>query len=586
MKKILNNQILRFVVALVMGIGIGVWLFGSGGQVDVQMEQVTNDTIWTCSMHPQIRQNEPGQCPICGMDLIPLQSADSGQEKKGPFVYTMSPSAKALANIQTSTVRAESLTSDVTLTGRIAVNEQQLGTITAHYAGRIEALFVDYTGQRVQKGQKLATIYSPELITAQKELLETAKNKASNPTLYNAAREKLRLWKITEAQMNRLEATGEIVTQFDVYADLSGVVLNRKVTRGDHVGRGSALFEIADLRTVWVLLDAYETDLAWIEIGSDVHFTVSSLPGQKFSSTVTFIDPVIHPKTRTASVRAEASNPHMNLKPDMFVDAQVRSTGHSGDNVLVIPKSSVLWTGTRSVVYVDLSDAQNAAFEMREVVLGPRAGEKYVVLTGLEEGEDIVTNGVFAVDAAAQLSGNYSMMSRPANKQVEVPDAFRNVLGDVAEHYFGLKNALVNGETDHVAEFASKVYRALGDLDAITLSDKSEQVLGAYLRSVLKTSEHLSHSQDLAVQREHFESLSKSFVALVDAVPLTEQVVHVAFCPMASNNEGAVWASEFEEIANPYFGASMLQCGEVQRTIPKHADTGKASHYQMTGHKH
>lgn len=582
----LNNQVLRLVVALMMGVGIGVWLFGSGGQEHVHEEQVANETIWTCSMHPQIRQKEPGQCPICGMDLIPLQSADSGQENKGPFVYTMSPSAKALANIQTSTVQAENLTSDVTLTGRIAVNEQQLGTITAHYAGRIEALFVDYTGQRVQKGQKLATIYSPELITAQKELLETAKNKASNPTLYNAAREKLRLWKITADQMNRIESTGEIVTQFDVYTDLSGVVLNRKVTRGDHVGRGSALFEIADLSTVWVLLDAYETDLAWIELGSDVNFTVSSLPRQTFSSKVTFIDPVIHPKTRTASVRAEATNPQMKLKPDMFVDAQVRSTGHSDEKVLVIPKSSVLWTGTRSVVYVDLSDAQNAAFEMREVVLGPRAGEKYVVLSGLEAGEDIVTNGVFAVDAAAQLSGNYSMMSRPENKLVAVPEPFRDLLGDVASDYFGLKNALVNGQPNLVADFASKLHTTLQSFDSVPLSETSSKALGGNLGALLKTAEHLSHSHDLAVQRKNFEPLSKSFLALVDAVRLKDQLVHVAFCPMASDNEGAVWASEFEEIANPYFGESMLQCGEVQRTIPKHADTGNVSHNQMTGHKH
>ncbi|MBT4139268.1 MAG: efflux RND transporter periplasmic adaptor subunit, partial [Candidatus Latescibacteria bacterium] len=326
MKKIFDNQMVRQGSVLVLGLILGGWLWGGGTTEHVHGDTETHAGVWTCSMHPQIRKNDPGPCPICGMELIPIRHSDTSGVSKNPFVYKMSAQAVALANIQTSKVMLQNPKTSVALTGKIAVDEQRLRVITAHYAGRIEQLYVDFTGQWVQKGNKLASVYSPDLITAQQELLETSNTRDSNPTLYEAAREKLRLWKITDAQMNHLEKTGEIIAAFDVYADVSGVVLNRKVTKGDHLGRGSALFEIADLREVWILLDAYESDLPWIQVGSQVHFTVASLPGQTFASQVTFIDPVINAKTRTASVRAEVKNTNLALKLDMFVNAQILSS--------------------------------------------------------------------------------------------------------------------------------------------------------------------------------------------------------------------------------------------------------------------
>lgn len=422
MTKIFENQVIRLVGALVVGVFLGVWLWGSEAPVH-DHEGVANEaTIWICSMHPQIRQNEPGQCPICGMDLIPVKEKVTSNETHNPFVYRMSADAVALANIQTSPVTYQNPQMQVSLTGKIAVNEKRLGVITAHYAGRIENLFVNYTGQEVKKGDKLATVYSPELITAQKELLEAAKNKTTNAVLYEAVREKLRLWKITETQINLIEETGKIVTAFDIYADVSGVVLNRNVTKGGHVSRGSALFQIADLREVWVLLDAYEEDLPWIKIGSQVNFTVASLPGKVFSSRVAFIDPVINPQTRTASIRAVADNADLALKLDLFVNAQVKSS--VSKPALLIPKSAVLWTGKRSVVYVDVSSEDAVAFEMREVVLGPIADDLYVVDAGVMAGEKVVAQGGFAIDAAAQLSGNYSMMNRPVSDDEMSPKHF------------------------------------------------------------------------------------------------------------------------------------------------------------------
>jgi membrane fusion protein, copper/silver efflux system len=376
-------------------------------------------------MHPQIRQNEPGKCPLCGMDLIPL-AGQSNQGEQNLFIHTMSAEAIALANVQTSKVSYTTPEYEVYLTGKIVPNEKKLAVITANYSGRIEKLFVDFTGQTLSKGEKMASIYSPELVTAQKELIEAAKNKQINPSLYNAVREKLSLWKINEKQIDAIETRGEIITEFDVYAQISGIVMSRNISTGDYVNRGSVLFEIADLSSVWVMLDAYEQDLSVVRTGGKVDFTVASLPGREFTSTVTFIDPLINPQTRTASVRMEVNNPGMQLKPEMFVKGKIKSkfsaqTGLKGKSLL-ISKTSVLWTGTRSVVYVKVPGSEFPSFEMREIILGPRAGDFYVVENGLQEGEEIVINGVFAIDAAAQLSGNYSMMNRPVSKRISVPE--------------------------------------------------------------------------------------------------------------------------------------------------------------------
>lgn len=568
---------------LVVGLILGLWLWGGESNEQSDSAGVASQEIWTCSMHPQIRQNEPGQCPICGMDLIPLTQGKGNRESHDPMVYTMSPEAAALANVQTTPAVFEEPETEVFLTGKIAVDEQNLGTITAHYGGRIENLFVDYTGQRVRKGDKLATIYSPDLITAQKELLETAKSKASNSVLYQAAREKLRLWKITETQMAHLEETGEIVTEFDVYADLSGIVLRRNVTKGDHVARGSALFEIADLSTVWVLLDAYESDLSWIRLGSSVRFTVASLPGQEFVSKVTFIDPVINPQTRTASVRAEAQNPKLSLKPDMFVDARIISTLTEKDAALLIPKTAVLWTGTRSVVYVDVSKPDGPAFEMREVVLGPRTGDQYVVAKGLEAKEAVVTHGVFAVDAAAQLSGNFSMMNRPHGDKIALSDTFRNQLVKIGDLYFALKNALVQDNATSAQGLAKDIEKLLSKIDMKSLSEAEHAVWMVQAKAIQSAVSAIASVETIEGQRENFAELSDAFIELAGKFQFLENKVFVDFCPMVFGNQGALWLSESEEILNPYFGASMLRCGEVRQVL---SPVQNQKNMSMPGHAH
>lgn len=436
MKTILSNRFLQLSIVLIVGLFLG-WLVFKPATISKQehAHEQGEETTYTCSMHPQIRQNEPGKCPICGMDLIPL-TQKSAQGESSPFVYTMSPEAIALANVQTQPIKTVSPEHEIYLTGKIAVNEQRLAVLTANYSGRIEELFVDFTGQAVKRGQKLASIYSPELVTAQKELLEAAKHKDINPALYNAVREKLRLWKITESQIEAIENSGAVVTEIDVISDQSGIVITREIAKGDYVNKGTVLFEIADLGNVWILLDAYESDLPFMRIGQKINFTVASIPGKNFTSSISFVDPFINQQTRTAAIRAEINNPQQMLKPEMFVRANIKANLSVKDKSLVIPKTSVLWTGKRSVVYVKVPEAEFPSFEMREITLGSSLGDYYLVESGLNEGEEIVTNGVFAIDAAAQLSGNYSMMNREVDTSV------------VKSQVKIIKNAIKNNNTN------------------------------------------------------------------------------------------------------------------------------------------
>ena len=393
--------------------------------------------IWTCSMHPQIRKDEPGDCPICGMDLIPLLKSDAVMDDQA---IEMSESAMKLAEVQTSVVTRGNVSKEVRLFGKIQADERLLRTQTAHIPGRIEQLLVNVTGENVRKGQLIAKVYSPELLTAQKELLEALEMADKYPAMLDAAREKLRLWKLSDQQITDIEKSGKVSTVFDVYATTSGIVANRKVNTGDYVSTGDVLFEMADLSRVWALFDAYESDLSWISLGQNLEFTAQAIPGKTFSGKVTFIDPVVDASSRITKVRVEVPNPGLKFKPEMFVNGIIQSKQAGSGDQLIIPQSAVLWTGTRSIVYVKLPGADHPTFKMREITLGSSMKDTYVVMDGLAEGDEIVTNGTFSVDAAAQLAGKTSMMN-PA----ESVDATQQV---TLSHLLSKKMIKVSGECD------------------------------------------------------------------------------------------------------------------------------------------
>jgi len=249
------------------------------------------------------------------------------------------------------------------------------------------------------------------LVSAQQELIEASKTKETQPAIYDAAREKLRLWKITDAQIATIENSGVAQSMVDIVSNTDGTVISRLVNTGNYISQGTLLYEIADLSGLWVLFDAYESDLRFLKRGERLTFTVEAYPGEKFTGTIAFIDPVIDPVTRVAKVRVETRNNSGRLKPEMFVTGIFSTTLPEFSNNLTVPKSAVLWTGKRSIVYVKQTGIDEPVFRMREIELGPALGDGFVVVSGLAEGEEIVTNGTFSVDAAAQLAGKPSMMN-------------------------------------------------------------------------------------------------------------------------------------------------------------------------------
>lgn len=396
-------------IALIAGLLLGRAFFGggsSGSSAAAHEHHGETGQIWTCSMHPQIRMNEPGSCPICGMDLIPLASME---EDMDPMSVHMTASAMKLASVQTMVVGTGGGAGSLRLTGKVVPDERRVYAQASHVAGRVEELLVNFTGETVQKGQVLARVFSPELVTAQEELLEAHRVREAQPYLYAAARGKLRNWKLSDAQIDAIIRAGTANGVVAILADVSGVVVEKKTDLGDYVKRGDVLYEVADLSRLWALFDLYESDLGRIRKGDTVRFTVRSLPGKTFKGRIDFIDPMVDPATRVARARMELADPQGALKPGMFAIGTVQAKPRHGDaGALAVPRTAVLWTGPRSVVYVRVGEGQ---FRLREVVLGTVMGDDVVITSGLKAGEEIVVHGTFMVDAAAQLSGAPSMMS-------------------------------------------------------------------------------------------------------------------------------------------------------------------------------
>lgn len=602
--KTTNKNILKIIGILTLGILLGWLLFGGGEKQAEDHNHATEkvEQIYTCSMHPQIRKNEPGLCPICGMELIPL-ATENGEGD--PTSFQMSENAMKLANISTLVIGKSDVSKEIRLNGKVQVDERNAYSQSTHIPGRIEQIFINFTGETVRRGQKLATVYSPELVTAQEELLQAASIKESQPELFAAAQEKLRNWKISQAQIDQILVHKKPIQQFSIFADVKGVVTKKMVDLGDYVERGMPVYEISDLSKVWILFDLYESELAWVKEGSEVEYTIKSLPGETFKGKISFIDPFINSKTRVASARVEVNNANGRLKPEMFASGIVKNKLAKTDaEEIVIPKSAVLWTGKRSVVYIK----QGSGFKMREINLGSSLGNAYLVNEGLEIGDEIVINGTFVLDAAVQLAGKPSMMNpdggkvvtghegmdmggdkkemsdeemknMDAPKTVNKPDHskmekritvskdFQNQLKKVFEQYIHLKDALTNDDNKATQQSASALLNEMAKINMKLLTNQEAHnhwmLIG---KEITASATSISKTPDIAVQRNHFKHLSAHLIKAVKLFGVGQEV-YEQFCPMANDNKGAYWLSLSKEIKNPYFGKAMSTCGETKSTI-------------------
>lgn len=576
------KSIIIAVILLAMGIFLGWAFFGSSQtQPTVAHEHVAGadtETIWTCSMHPQIKQHEPGDCPICGMDLVPLEAE---QGEIDPLAISMSPTAMQLANVSTAIVGTTLPIKTVYLNGKVHEDERLVSSQSSHIEGRIESLRVNYTGEYVNAGQPIASIYSPQLVTAQEELFQAYRIRETQPQLYNAARGKLKNWKLSDKQIDQIIQSGSATGEFPVMADISGYVIQKMVNPGDYIQRGQAIFKIANLSQVWVLFDVYESDMLWINKGDEVTFSVASLPGETFKGKVSFIDPVINPQTRVASARVEVNNKDLKLKPAMFVSGVVKAQLPIETATVVIPKSAVMWTGKRSVVYIKSTNDQGVSFTMREVILGPALGESYIIESGLSEGEEIAVHGTFSIDAAAQLAGKPSMMNPEGNlpkseqnglglepiKTIHLSHEAKAALKSLLDDYLTLKNALANDDFEGAKKANQMLGEGLSKIDGSLFKEESHHVWMQYNKEIEQIIKMASHAEDIAGIRESFLPLSNAMIVLVETFHPNEETIYIQHCPMANSDKGAHWLSQSPEVLNPYYGAAMLTCGAVTKEI-------------------
>ena len=483
----------------------------------------------------------------------------------------------------------------------------------------------------------MVELYSPELISAQQELLQSLAAYNNLPkdagkilresTLenYNAAREKLRLLGLSKQQVGNVEKQSEPQTNITITAPISGIVTSIKARKGQYVKTGTELFTIADLSKLWLMLDAYESDIPWIRLGQHVNFTTQALPGKTFSGTVAFISPSVDPQNHTLSLRVNVNNPSGILRPGMLVtatiDAQFDAAGkiispelngkwicpmHPGevedsadkcdicgmalvkpesigietamdkqDPPLVIPYSAVLQTGKRAVVYVEKPDANRPTYELCEVTLGPQVDSWYVVNEGLADGELVVTNGAFKIDSERQLRGLPSMMSKDISKHEKTHKKHEKISDDMTK----TDNAISADFKKQLGKCLQDYFvlsEKLADTDdpaakraAKNLEKSVNDLPDNELKELLKISaQQAADADNIKTRREAFSQLSQIFITILKQVgsPSADKV-YVIHCPMAFDDQGADWLQPTEKVLNPYFGSIMLRCGGVTNTI-------------------
>jgi RND family efflux transporter MFP subunit len=454
-----------FIVGLVVAGGASVAINALRGARRAGATPAAQAALYHCPMHPSFVSDKPGTCPICGMglvrseasprppgerrivyyrspmdpnlrsdkpakdsmgmDFVPVYS-DETQAKGGAVAgrtsLTLSPEKRQALGIRSEEIHHGRLTRAIRTVGRVAVDERRLHHIHTKYDGYVEHLYVDFTGKYVERGDHLLSIYSPELVATQQEYLlasNAQKQMAASgiPSvaqgsldLLEAARQRLLLWDMRDEDIEALERAGKVSRTIDLHSDVAGYVTQKMAFHGMRVTPADTLFDIADLSQVWVLADVYESDLPLVRVGMQGELTVPYLPGKKWRGAVTYIDPTVEEKTRTVKLRIELRNEGQQLKPDMFADVHLSADLGAG---LSVPQSAVIDSGDRKLVFIDRGEG---SFEPREVQLGVQVGGGFQVLSGLADGERVVTSANFLLDSESSLRSSLSDMTTPAPK--------------------------------------------------------------------------------------------------------------------------------------------------------------------------
>ncbi len=564
-----------YLALVFIGLFVGYLVFGTSNATNEihEVEIVANSGKWTCSMHPQVDGKENGTCPLCAMDLVLM---DSSAEILVANQFEMSKEAIALANIQTFEVgQSSSSVSTLRLSGILTTNKETDAVQTTLFDGRLEKLHTNFVGKKVRKGQEIGLIYSPELYAAQDKLLTSISYRDTHEKLYNSARNTLGLWKITDEQIEKMLENGKPMMNFPLLADVSGTITEVLASEGNYYKQGAPLYKTSDLRMVWAEFDAYQEQIEFLKVGQDVEVQINGLPNENIKAKITFIEPIIDELKRTFLVRVNIKNMDGNLKPGMVVEGKVNAK-ISNEESIVIPKSAILWTGEKSLVYKK-PHHDSVIFELTQVVLGQSLEDEYEILEGLRVGDLIVSQGVFTIDAAAQLKGKKSMMhsggisdekinddrldDKDIRSKVKISLITENSFTKSLDPYIALKDAFITSDKQQIKKASQQFLSALSDEVKVNGEKTSFiQELETSLNRIVKLSE-------IEKQRREFKVLSSLMIDVTSSKDNVKSTLYVQHCDCADGFKGASWLSYRENIENPYFGDAMLTCGRVEQVL-------------------
>jgi len=511
---------------------------------------------YQCAMHPWIKSDKPGRCTICGMELTPIYEGGSGFDQVGgESVVPLTQSQIQVLQVQTVAAKTQPLAKTLKVAGTIDDNPHSHRIISAYVDGRIDQLYSNHMGAEVVQGEPLAIIYSPNLLQAEREYRQLSGELKKNTGL------RLQQMGLTTTQISEIANKSPDSLTSQILAPITGTVVNHDVYEGQYVTTGQKLFEIADFSTMWFQFTAYEQDMPWIEIGQSVAVTTPSRPGKTFIGKVAFIDPNLDEATRSTKVRVELSNPLVNGKRELlhrlYADGAVEVRTPA---VLTIPRSAVIQTGAEAVVYVDQG---GGAYDHKVVKIGRRGDQLAEVLSGLAEGDKVVTNGNLLIDGQAELNRSFMpVATTPVTVTAELAEPPKKLIGE----FIKIADAMAAGlAADDLAAFnkASEpmMKKAAEMADSLGRRDGIQELMDA---------RHFHGFQDLKSAREAFYKFSVAATAVLQPLRVMEGVpkFQIWECPMVGEavqgaaKKGRWIQSGARPIGNPYFGKAMSDCGE------------------------
>nr|WP_315854080.1 efflux RND transporter periplasmic adaptor subunit [Roseiconus nitratireducens] len=581
----------------------------------------SSETRYICPMMCTPPSTESGRCPVCAMELVEA-TADSGGDG---ISVSIEPAARRLVGIQTGVSKLGELNRTIRTIGMIEFDESRLSTISAYIDGRLEKMFANYVGVKVNEGDDLALIYSPQLFTAQTEFITSLQNKGKvgrfqidSSDLSAVARDNLSELGMTDQQIDELVETGKPQSRIHIKSTQSGTVIEKAAVEGDYVKTGQKIFRVADLSTVWLMLDLFPDDAAAIRFGQQIEAEIESKPGEVFTGRVAFIDPTVDPKTRTVSVRVEILNFDGQLRPGDYATATVTvpalpttriydpalagkyispmhpqvirdqpgdcplcgmplvptsQLGYSTEplpeqRVVTVPRDAVLMAGQHAVIYVETEPGR---FEIRRVTVGPMSKREAVIVEGLSAGETVATGGNFLIDSQMQLAGNPSLLDPSKATEfppgpLELPATSPQLLaGEIGARfdetynaYFEIQSAMASDQTPPPVAL-NHMIEGMRELEmSSAVPDEAQRRFAAARRAAGRM------DGSLETARAAYRTVSRALLlaAMVARGPQTaERLVHF-YCPMVPGG-GGDWMQPEGELANPYWGSEMLRCGEL-----------------------